>query len=139
MCNPKERRNVNENKRLFWMKVDKWNIGEIKDSTIRLAMEENDLWQSFKEYFEDLYNVDMEEQVFGSVRRGNYFWEGQQAGSKWKWEGKRVKWLPAYHYKQNTATIVSYFSCSYTRGHLIHFNWGIYATYTLFILLEIIY
>ena len=51
----------------------------VKDGNGRLALEEDEARNIWKEYFEDLYNVDTQEEVavhmcgFDGIRRGNYF------------------------------------------------------------------
>ena len=78
---------VNGNRQLFWKEVIKANGGKvekycsIKDGNGRLALEEVVVRRIWKEYFEDLYNTDTQEQVaihmcgFDGARRGNYFGE----------------------------------------------------------------
>ena len=57
------------------------NSNTIKDGNGRLALEEVEVRRIWKEYFEDLYNIDTQEQVavhmwgFDGVRRGIYFRE----------------------------------------------------------------
>ena len=57
-------------------KVD--SCSRIKDENGKLALEEDDVRRIWKEYFEDLYNIDTHEQVtvhicgFDEVRRDNY-------------------------------------------------------------------
>ena len=72
-------------RKLFWKRVSKANIGKVencsrmKDINWRLELEEIELGRLWKEYFEDLYNIDSQEQVsahmcgFDGVLRGNYF------------------------------------------------------------------
>ena len=49
----------------------------------------DDALKTWKEYFEDLYNMDTKEQVivdiygFDGVRKGNYFGEMSVVGLKW--------------------------------------------------------
>ena len=81
---------VNGNRKLFW-KVSKTyggkveNFNRIKDGNGRLVLEEAEVRKIWKEYYEDLYNIDTQEQVavhlcdFDEVWRGNYF-EGQPIG-----------------------------------------------------------
>ena len=58
-------------------KVD--SCRRIKDGNWRLAQGENEVRMIWKEYFENLYNIDTEGQVavhmcgFDGIRRGNYF------------------------------------------------------------------
>ena len=80
--------NVNGNKKLFWKEVSNVERGKvgscnrIKDGNERLAQEEDEVRRIWKEYFENLYNIDTQEQVvvymceFDGIRRGNYF-EGE--------------------------------------------------------------
>ena len=55
------------------------NCSRIKDVTKRLAQVEEEVRRIWKEYFEDLYNVDTQDQVavhmcdFDGIRKGNYF------------------------------------------------------------------
>ena len=81
----KMNQDVNGNRKLFWNEVSKENGGKvencsnIKDENGRLALEEVEMQRIWKEYFEDLYNKDTQEQVavhmcgFDRVWRGNYF------------------------------------------------------------------
>ena len=54
---------------------ERWRV-EIE---YRIEMEEVEVWRIWKEYFEDLYNIDTQEQFavhmcgFDGVWRGNYF------------------------------------------------------------------
>ena len=76
---------VNGNRKLFWKEVTKANKGKVEDSNRikdgngRLALEEAEVRMIWKEYYEDLYNIDTQEQVaiplcgFDGVQRGNYF------------------------------------------------------------------
>ena len=56
---------VNENWQLFWTEVTKANGGKVescssvKDENGRLAQEEDEARNIWKEYFEDLYNIDI--------------------------------------------------------------------------------
>ena len=58
-------------------KVESWS--RIKDGNGRLAQGEDEARKIWKEYFEDLYNIDTQEQVavymcgFDRIQRGNYF------------------------------------------------------------------
>ena len=60
---------VNGNKKLFWKEVSKLNGGKlensnkIKDGNGRLILEEVEVWRIWKEYYEDLYKIDIQEQV----------------------------------------------------------------------------
>ena len=64
---------------------------------------EDDLRKTRKEYFEDLYNLDIEERAavnmfdFDDDRRGNYYGDSQSVGLKWK----RVKNLKVKMRLQN--------------------------------------
>ena len=76
---------VNRNRKLFWKevsnakggKVESWR--RVKDGNGRLAQGEDKARKIWKKYFEELYNVDTQEQVavhicgFDVIRRGNYF------------------------------------------------------------------
>ena len=76
---------VNGNRKLFWKEVSKANGGKvensnrIKDRNGRLVLEEAEVQRIWKEYYEDLYSIDTQEQVvvhmcgFDGVWRGNYF------------------------------------------------------------------
>ena len=75
---------VNENRKLFWKEVSNAkggkgeNCSRIKDKFGRLAQGENEERMIWKEYFEDLYNIDIKEVApvhmcgFDGIRRGNY-------------------------------------------------------------------
>ena len=60
---------VNENRKLFWEEVSKANGGKaensnrIKDGNGRLALKEAEVRRVWKEYYENLYNKDTQEQV----------------------------------------------------------------------------
>ena len=76
---------VNGNRKLFWKGVSNAKGGKvescsgIKDGNGRLAQGEDEVRKIWKEYFEDLYNIDTQEEVavhmcgFDVIRRGNYF------------------------------------------------------------------
>ena len=55
------------------------SCSRIKDGNGRLAHGENEVKKIWKEYFEDLYDIDTQEQVavhmccFDGIRRGNYY------------------------------------------------------------------
>ena len=55
------------------------SCSRIKDENESLAQGEDEVQRSWKKYFEELYNVDVQEQVtvhmcgFNGIRRGNYF------------------------------------------------------------------
>ena len=84
----KMNQNVSGNRKLFWKEVSKVNGGKgensnrIKDGNGRLVPEEAEVRRIWKEYYEDLYNIDTQEQVallmcgFNGVQRGNNF-EGE--------------------------------------------------------------
>ena len=68
------------NGKLVWKEVSKANGGKvescsrIKDGNGRLAQGKDEVRRIWKEYFEDLYNIDTQEQV-DRVRRGKYLGE----------------------------------------------------------------
>ena len=55
------------------------SCSRVKDGNGRLAWREDDVRKNWEEYFEDLYNIDIQEQVaihmhgFDRIQRGNYF------------------------------------------------------------------
>ena len=57
------------------------NSNKIKDENGRSVLEEAEVQRIWNEYYEDLYNIDTQEQVavhmcgFDGVRRGNYYGE----------------------------------------------------------------
>ena len=59
--------------------MNKAGSNRIKDGNGRLVMEEAEVRRIWKEYYENLYNIDTQEQVaihmcvFDGVRRGKYF------------------------------------------------------------------
>ena len=75
----------NGNRKLLWKEVSKANGGKvanyirIKDGNGRLGLEEVEVRRIWKEYFEELYNIDTQEQFaihmcgFDGIQRGNYF------------------------------------------------------------------
>ena len=77
--------NVNGNRKLFWKEVSNAKGGKVEscnrvnDGDERLAQGEDGARNIWKEYFEDLYNIDTQEQVavhmcgFDGIQRGNYF------------------------------------------------------------------
>ena len=87
--NEQFRREMNEfrigNRKYFWKEVSNAKGGKAKscsrtkDGNGRLAQGRDELREIWKEYFEDLYNVNTQEQVvvhkcaFNGIRRGNYF------------------------------------------------------------------
>ena len=76
---------VNENRKLFWMEVSNVKGGKVencrrvKDGSGRLAQREDEARMIWKEYFEDLYNINAQEEVavhmygFDGIWRDNYF------------------------------------------------------------------
>ena len=76
---------MNGNRKLFWKEVSKANVGNVnnsnrkKDGNWRMILEEDEVQRIWKEYYEDLYNTDTQEQDavhmcgIDGVRRGNYF------------------------------------------------------------------
>ena len=82
---------MNGNRKLFGKEVSNGKGGKvescsrIKDGNGRLTQEENEVRRIWKEYCEDLYNVNTQEQVavymcgFDRIRRYNYF-----GGAYWK-------------------------------------------------------
>ena len=81
----KMNQDVNGNRKLFWKEVSKMNVGKVensnrsKDRNGRLILEENEVQRIWNEYYEDLHNVDTQEQGtvhmygFDGVQRGSYF------------------------------------------------------------------
>ena len=61
------------------------SCSRVKDGNGRLAQEEDEVRKIWKEYFEDVYNIDTQEQVavqmcgFDGIWSGNYF-EGEPIG-----------------------------------------------------------
>ena len=78
---------VNGNRKLFWKEVSnvKGELQQNKGQNGRLEQEEDEVRKIWKEYFEDLYKIDTQEQVavqmcgFEGIQRGNYF-----GGVNWK-------------------------------------------------------
>ena len=70
---------------MFWEEVSRANGGKvensnrIKDGNGRLVLKEAELRRVWKEYYEDLYNINIQEKVgvhmcgFNGVQRGDYF------------------------------------------------------------------
>ena len=60
---------VNENRKLFWREVSNAKRGKvkscsrIKDGNGRMTLVAFEVWRIWEEYFEDLYNIDTQEQV----------------------------------------------------------------------------
>ena len=87
----KMNKDVNGNTKLFWKEVSNVkgrkveSCNRIKDENGKLAQGEDEVQRIWKEYFEDLFNIDTQEQVtvhmcgFDGIRRGNYF-EGKPIG-----------------------------------------------------------
>ena len=79
---------VNGNRKLFWKEVSNVKGGKvesccgIKDGNGRFAQEEDEVRKIWKEYFENLYNINTQEKVavnmcdFDGIWRGNYFSRG---------------------------------------------------------------
>ena len=75
----------NGNRKLFWKEESNVKSGKvarctrIKDRNGRLAQEEDEVGRIWKACFEDLYNIDNQEQMpvhmcgFDEIRRGNCF------------------------------------------------------------------
>ena len=67
----KMNQDVNGNRKLFWKRVNNANEGKgensnrIKDGNGRLALGEDEVPKIWKEYFEDLYNIDTQERARG--------------------------------------------------------------------------
>ena len=65
----KMNQDVNGNRKLFWKEVSKVSGGRMKscnrkkDGKRRLALGEDEVRRIWKNYFEDLYNIDIQEQV----------------------------------------------------------------------------
>ena len=61
--------NMNGNKKLFWKEVSNVKGGKVKRCSRikvgneRLAQGEDEMQRIWKEYFEDLYNIDTQEQI----------------------------------------------------------------------------
>ena len=81
---------MNGNRKLFWKEANGRrveNSKRIKDGNGRFVLEEGEVRRIWKEYYEDLYNIDIQEQVavymcgFDGVRRGNYF-RGSRLGER---------------------------------------------------------
>ena len=80
-------KDVNGNRKLFWKEVSNAKEGKVEscsrlnDGNGRLAQGEDELRKIWKEYSEDLYNIDTQEHVavhmcsFDRIRRGNSFGE----------------------------------------------------------------
>ena len=82
---------VSGNRKLFWKEVSNAKGGNVKscskmkDENGRLALGEEEIQRISKAYFEDMYNVDTQEQVevhrcgFDGIWRGKYF-KGEPVG-----------------------------------------------------------
>ena len=76
---------VNGNRKLFRKEVSNAkrkkveSCSRVKDVNGRLAQGEDEMRKIWKEHFQDLYNIDTQEEVvfhicgFDGIRRGNYF------------------------------------------------------------------
>ena len=76
---------VERNRKLFWKEVSKVNEGKvescsrIKDGNGGLALGEDEVRRIWKDYFEDLYNIETKEQIavcicgIDGVQKDNYF------------------------------------------------------------------
>ena len=66
---------VNGNRKLFWKEVS--NAKGRKDGSVRFPQGEDEAQNIWNEYFEDIYNIDIQEQstcfAFDRIRRGKYF------------------------------------------------------------------
>ena len=81
----KMNKDINGNRKLFWKEMSNEKGGKVescsrkKDRNWRLVQGENEVQKMWKEYFEDLYNIDTQEQdavymcSFDGSQRGNYF------------------------------------------------------------------
>ena len=90
---------------MFWKEVKNTkgrkveSCSRIKDGNGRLAQGEDEVWKIWKEYFEDLYNIDTKEQVpvhmcgFDGIQRSNYF-GGEKIKKSWGWgeSGQAQEW-----------------------------------------------
>ena len=101
---------IKGNRKLFWKEVIKENGGKvqfsnkIKDGNGRLVLEEAEVQRIWKEFYEDLYNIDTQEQVavhrcsFYGIRKSNYFGGepiriGEQQRLRKEWGSFRMKRL----------------------------------------------
>ena len=85
----KMNQDVNGNRKWLWKEESKVNGGKVENSNrIKngngwLTLEEGEVQRIWKDYYENPYNIDIQEQVavhlcgFGGVRKGNYF-RGEQ-------------------------------------------------------------
>ena len=76
---------MNGNRKLFWKEVSNEkgekveNCSRVKDGNGRLAQGEDEARKNWKEYFEDQYDIDTQEEVpvhmcgFDGIQRVNYF------------------------------------------------------------------
>ena len=79
---------VNENRKLFWkearsvkgIKVE--NSNRIKDRNGRLAQRDDKVRRNWKEYFEDLYNIDTQEEVVVHICGFDRIWRSNLFGGK---------------------------------------------------------
>ena len=88
MINEQFGRKINKdvigNRKLFWKEVSNVKGGKVescsrvKDGNGKLAQGEDEVRRIWKKYFENLYNIDAQEQVavnmcgFDGIQRGNY-------------------------------------------------------------------
>ena len=79
---------VNGDRKLFWKEVSKQNgrkgenSNRIKDGNGRLVLEEVEVRRIWKEYYEDLYNIDTQEQVAVQMRGSDGVWRGNYLGGE---------------------------------------------------------
>ena len=81
---------VNENRKLFWKEVSNVKGGKVESCSIikegngRLAQGEDEVRKIWKEYFEDLYNINTQEEVavhmcsFDEIQKG--YFRGEPIG-----------------------------------------------------------
>ena len=90
----KMKQDVEGNRKLFWKEVSKMkgekveSCSKIKDRNDWVALREDEVRRILKDYFEDLYNIDIQEQVavhmcgFDGIRRSNSSVESRLGGLK---------------------------------------------------------
>ena len=84
---------MKENRKLFWKEFSNAkgrrveSYSRIKDGNLKLAQGEDEVRKIWKEYFEDLYNIDTQEEDavhmcgFDMIQRGNYaYFRGEPIG-----------------------------------------------------------
>ena len=83
---------VNGNRKLFWKEVSNEkrrrveSCSKVNEGNWRLAQRKSEVRKIWKEYFEDLYNIDTQEEIavymcgFDGIRRGNYLGEPNGRG-----------------------------------------------------------